>query len=285
MDLHRSSKMFMWSISRTIFVYNPTDQRRVQLVKVLLDTSKVFVTSNKQPIPACQVDPSWSGRKSNTMQTDRFEVCLTYSRRSLYSFVRPSLAPDSSWHRSLFTEGIHNPCQHWWTIVSIDDARIFRRERTAIEHIRVCVWTIRVDLLKNLDLLSRPFPINIIDKKNVKLSNRFLSISFSRAGSFLHVHHLEHNEKVSFNAQVIHYSTENRGERNSGAYLFLPDGDGKEIPMRANDRIRIQRGPLVSRIDLLHEMYGLQYKLAHTNGELFLWSTKTKEYRDECEFF
>lgn len=140
-------------------------------------------------------------------------------------------------------------------------------------------------LSKNLDLLSRPFPINIIDKKNVKLSNRFLSISFSKAGSFLHVHHLEHNEKVSFNAQVISYGTENRGERNSGAYLFLPDGDGKEIPMGPNDRIRIQRGPLVSRIDLLHEMYGLQYKLSHTNGELFLGSTKTKEYRDECGFF
>jgi hypothetical protein len=36
--------------------------------------------------------------------------------------------------------------------------------------------------------------------------------------------------------------------------------------MGNHDLIRIQRGPLVNRVDILHEMYGLQYELTNTNG-------------------
>ena len=146
--------MLIGFISRTIFVYNPTDQRRVQLVKVLLDTSKVFVTSNKQAVQACQIDPTWAGRKSNVMRTDRFEVCFGAQRQSLdlVNSVFSSLAPYSSWRRSLFIEGIHNPCQHQWTIVSVDHPRIFQRERTTSEHICVCAWTMRSSSLKYLDM-------------------------------------------------------------------------------------------------------------------------------------
>ena len=115
--------------------------------------------------------------------------------------------------------------------------------------------------------LFRPFPVNIIEKKSARLSNRFLSIRLSKSGTFLNIHHLQHNEKVSFNPQMIRYGTSEHSDHNSGAYLFLPNGEGKEIPLGSNDFIRIQRGPLVSRIHVLHEMYGVQYQLTNTNGQ------------------
>lgn len=81
------------------------------------------------------------------------------------------------------------------------------------------------------------------------------------------VEYLTHQEKVSFVTSVIRYGSSTQSDHNSGAYLFLPDGDGKDVPMGTHDLVRIQRGPLVSRVEVLHELYGLQYKLTNTNGK------------------
>ncbi|CAF4287800.1 unnamed protein product, partial [Rotaria magnacalcarata] len=35
---------------KVVYIYNPTDQRRIQIVKILVSTHQVFVTSNNQPI-------------------------------------------------------------------------------------------------------------------------------------------------------------------------------------------------------------------------------------------
>lgn len=67
---------------------------------------------------------------------------------------------------------------------------------------------------------------------------------------------------------MIHYGSSTQSDHNSGAYLFLPNGDAKEIPMGERDIVRIQRGSFLSRVDILHEVYGLQYKLTNTNGLL-----------------
>jgi hypothetical protein len=59
-----------------MYIYNPTDQRRIQIVKVLIDTYQVHITSNNQIINSCQIDPKWTGRKSNMMEKNMFEVRL-----------------------------------------------------------------------------------------------------------------------------------------------------------------------------------------------------------------
>ncbi|CAF4380139.1 unnamed protein product, partial [Adineta steineri] len=59
--------------SKSIYVYNPTDQRRTQIVKIVVDTYQVYVTSNKQIIKSCQIDPKWTGRKSNMIEKSLFE--------------------------------------------------------------------------------------------------------------------------------------------------------------------------------------------------------------------
>ena len=100
------------------------------------------------------------------------------------------------------------------------------------------------------------------------LENRFLAVNFSKTGGLQSVHQLPHDEKISFTSTVIHYGSSQQSDHNSGAYLFIPDGEAKEIPMGIHDLIRVQRGPLVSRVDILHEVYALQYTLTNVDGRI-----------------
>ncbi len=121
-------------------------------------------------------------------------------------------------------------------------------------------------LLNKIYSNFRPFKLELIDGQNIKLKNRFLSISFSKTGQLRSVEHLKHEEKISFVTNVVRYGSSVDSDHNSGAYLFLPDGEATDIPIGDHDLVRIQRGALVSRVDILHEMYGLQYRLTNTNG-------------------
>ena len=64
--------------ARIVYIHNPTDQKRNDIVKILLDTYQVYVTSNNQSILACQIDPKWSDKRSNIMDPNQFEVRLIY---------------------------------------------------------------------------------------------------------------------------------------------------------------------------------------------------------------
>ncbi len=63
---------------RVIYIYNPTDQRRIEIMKILLDKYQVHITSNKQSIHTCQINPKWSDRRSNIIDQNQFEVRLIY---------------------------------------------------------------------------------------------------------------------------------------------------------------------------------------------------------------
>ncbi len=96
------SKLFFY---RVIYIYNPTDQRRIQIVKVLINTYQVYVTSNNQIINSCQIDPKWTGRKSNMLEKNMFEVGLkTFS--SILIFIYDFLASYSCRYRSIFIKRI-----------------------------------------------------------------------------------------------------------------------------------------------------------------------------------
>ncbi|CAF3772610.1 unnamed protein product [Rotaria sp. Silwood1] len=214
---------------KVIYIYNPTDRRRTQIVKVLIDTYQVHVTSNNQVIDTCQIDPKWTGRKSNMMEKNTFELLILVNIEA-YSLKEYTIHVSTTQQSCPLSK---------------------------IEYINEKDKTMES---------SGPFKLELIDKKTIKLNNRFLSVSFSKTGALLSVQHLKHDEKVSFTTNVIQYGSSMQTDHNSGAYLFLPDGEAKDIPTSNHDLIRIQRGLLVSRFDILHEMYGLQYKLTNTNG-------------------
>jgi hypothetical protein len=47
-------------------------------MKILLDKYQVHITSNKQSIHTCQINPKWSDRRSNIIDQNQFEVRLIY---------------------------------------------------------------------------------------------------------------------------------------------------------------------------------------------------------------
>ena len=65
--------------SRVIYIYNPTDQRRKEITKIPLNTHQVRVMDNQQSPVLCQVDPIWTDRRSNLIETNQFEVKAFFS--------------------------------------------------------------------------------------------------------------------------------------------------------------------------------------------------------------
>jgi hypothetical protein len=61
---------------RMVYVYNPTDQRRIEIVKILIDKYQVQVTSHEQSKILCQIDPKWTDKRSNIIDQNQFEVRL-----------------------------------------------------------------------------------------------------------------------------------------------------------------------------------------------------------------
>lgn len=60
--------------NRIIYLYNPTDQRRIEIIKILVDTHRVRVTSNNSPIETCQIHPKWFNKQSNFIVQNQFKV-------------------------------------------------------------------------------------------------------------------------------------------------------------------------------------------------------------------
>jgi len=108
--------------------------------------------------------------------------------------------------------------------------------------------------------------MEVINTKMIEISNRFLSIKFSKNGAILNIQHKKLDENIRFHTNIISYGTSKQSDHHSGAYLFIPDGNGQDISMSNYDFLRIQRGPLINRIDLIHELFGLRYELTNTNG-------------------
>ena len=83
---------------RIVFVYNPTDGQRRDIVRILIDRHQVRVTSDGQTIRACQIDPAWTHRRSNSIERDQFEV-----RANAYDSSDPSTRVLSCSFASTFT--------------------------------------------------------------------------------------------------------------------------------------------------------------------------------------
>lgn len=108
--------------------------------------------------------------------------------------------------------------------------------------------------------------MEIIDKKVIEISNRYLSIKFSRNGAILNVKHKKLDENIRFHTNIISYGTTKKSDHHSGAYLFIPNGNAQDIPMSDYQFIRIQRGLLIHRIDIIHKLFSIRYELTNING-------------------
>lgn len=71
--------------SHRIFIYNPTDRRRIELIHLFIDIYQIYITSNDQIVTECQIDPKWNDEEQNRFEDDQFEVKLTKLFRSYFS--------------------------------------------------------------------------------------------------------------------------------------------------------------------------------------------------------
>lgn len=110
--------------SRVIYIYNPTDQRRKEIKKILLDTHQIRVTDNQQSPVSCQIDPIWTDRRSNIIDINQFEVKHFLSISSIQSVF--FIVADSGGYRSIFYPSIHNSFNHARTGMSSDKCRVYR---------------------------------------------------------------------------------------------------------------------------------------------------------------
>ncbi|CAF4454062.1 unnamed protein product [Rotaria socialis] len=212
-----------------IYIYNPTDQRRLEIIKILLHKYQVHVTSNNQTITDCQIDPKWSHRRSNIINENQFELLILIDIEP-YSLKEYTIHADTTKRSCPLS-----------TIQYVDEKQIHTN-------------------------LSTPFKIELIDTKTFEIDNRVFSVIFSKNGAILNVQHKKFDEKLHFHTDLISYGTLSQSDHHSGAYIFIPDGEARFIPIGDYDFIRIQQGPLVSRVLINHKLYGLQYKLTNTSG-------------------
>ena len=69
-----SLKNHQLETSEVVYVYNPTDQRRIEIMRLHLDTHQVRVMNHQQSNVPCQVDPIWSDKRSNIIDSKHFQV-------------------------------------------------------------------------------------------------------------------------------------------------------------------------------------------------------------------
>ena len=77
---------------------------------------------------------------------------------------------------------------------------------------------------------------------------------------------MTNEEKVRFTTRFVHYRTSRLFNPHSGAYLFIPLGDGKEIPISNDHFVRFQRGSLLNRFHRIDGIYSIEYRLTNVNG-------------------
>ncbi|UJR15510.1 hypothetical protein I4U23_002451 [Adineta vaga] len=214
---------------RVLYIYNPTDQRRLEFVQIFINTFRVHITSNKKTIETCQIEPKWSRKQSNIMEQNQFELLILVD-------IQPYSIKEYTIHTSTEYE---------------QSCTLTKLQYIHEQHVP-----------KNL---SAPFPIEIIGTKLIQIENRFLDVTFSKTGAILNLHDKHSDENLRFHSNMIQYGTSKQSDHHSGAYLFIPNGNAQEIPMSNFNLIRIQQGSFIHRIDLINDLYSLQYRLTNTN--------------------
>ncbi|CAF1114091.1 unnamed protein product [Adineta ricciae] len=214
---------------RVVYIYNPTDQKRSEIIQILSNVYHVHITSSGKLVKTCQIGPKWSSKTSNTMEQHQYELFILVN-------VEPYSIKDYTIHSSTINE---QSCQ----LVKLQ----YINEQYSPKN------------------QSAPFPIEIIDTKLIQMENRVLEVTFSKTGAILNLHSKLSDENLRFHTNMIQYGTTKESDHHSGAYLFIPNGNAQEIPMNNFNHIRVQHGLLVTRIDLINDLYSLQYRLTDTN--------------------
>uniref|UniRef100_A0A673XSD9 Alpha-mannosidase n=1 Tax=Salmo trutta TaxID=8032 RepID=A0A673XSD9_SALTR len=214
--------------SRSVVIYNPTEQDRTSVVTVYVNTPHVrVVTDHGRPVPA-QISAVWD--EPTTASTEAFQL----------SFIAQVPA------------------------LGLGVYQLGKAARGGAETAEYVFFRQSGELSVNV----KHFTVNIPQDASTPLSihNPHLQVWSSHTTGLMEVRHLkedgsEHQVKVEF---AWYGTTSNRDK--SGAYLFLPDGVAKVYSPARPPVIRVTKGSVFSEITTTFDHVTHTLRLYHVQG-------------------
>ncbi|XP_041041585.1 alpha-mannosidase 2 isoform X2 [Carcharodon carcharias] len=215
-------------IPRFLVLYNPTDQNRISVVTVQINSHKVRVlTASGQPVEA-QISAVWD--KPTAVSKEVFQVSFVAQISALglglYQLVK---APDIKTVPADYTVYLNG------------------REEISIDS---------------------PFKINVLKSHagDITFENSNLKAWFSGTKGFLEkINTKEDKREHQINIQFWWYGTTSNRDK-SGAYLFLPNGEAKPYVPSEPPILRITRGPLFSEMVCIYQHFTHSVRLNNVYG-------------------
>ncbi|XP_055484352.1 alpha-mannosidase 2 [Psammomys obesus] len=102
-------------------------------------------------------------------------------------------------------------------------------------------------------------------KEAITIENSFLALWFDHSGLLEKVKMKEDNKYHEIKVQFLWYGTTNKRDR-SGAYLFLPDGQGQPYVSLRQPSVRVTRGRIYSEITSFFDHVTHKVRLYNTEG-------------------
>ena len=85
------------------------------------------------------------------------------------------------------------------------------------------------------------------------LQNGYVRAEFNANGFMQSITTLDDKKKTQAEIEFLTYGTRSRGDK-SGAYLFLPDGEAKQLPIN-KPYVRVIEGKLVSFVEVFTQFF------------------------------
>ncbi|XP_067885903.1 alpha-mannosidase 2 isoform X2 [Heterodontus francisci] len=215
-------------IPRFLVLYNPTDQDRISVVTVQINSYKVRVlTASGQPVEA-QISAVWD--KPATVSKKVFQVSF--------------LAQVSALGLGLYK------------LVEAPDIKTVLANYTVYPNGREEINT------------DSPFKIDALESStgDITIENSNLKALFSGTKGFLEkVNTKEDKREHQINIQFWWYGTTSNRDK-SGAYLFLPNGEAKPYVSSEPPILRITRGPLFSEVVCIYQHFTHSVRLSNVYG-------------------
>ncbi|KAF8784920.1 Alpha-mannosidase 2x like protein [Argiope bruennichi] len=193
---------------RYIVLYNSLGHSRNELVKVVVTSSSVIVKDNLENIVPCQINPMFKKRK---IVEGEYEL--------LFYAELPAM--------SLVTYSIH--------VVGTEHS---------ISHRAVLKFMNAEAIPSNQDFLM--VPLDPQDQFSIK-SDYFTAYFSGSNGLLKKIASVNLGTELDLQIKFLKYGTKTKGKDKSGAYLFLPDTDAKEVEYNKPEIIIVE-GPLMSEV-------------------------------------
>lgn len=205
--LARKTPITLWPNQvRKIVLYNSLAQPREQLIQVRTNTSNVKIVDNEGNDVVYQINPVWDTSESNTklwIAADEFEVVFIAKLKEL-SLTTYSLMYSDQNEAKLATIYC-NKCHRKASIITNTDSTIQKQN----------------------EVLKSKFKIKTIPTGDIQLENHKFKILFNGNTGFMKSVTRKHSPKIM--QCGIQFAAYRSAQFHSGAYLFMPDPNERDI--------------------------------------------------------